>query len=234
MYTIEYYKRSFIVKINNLGNDAYNIIKELIITGELAADESLEERKLIGFTNSSRTPIREALSRLNFEKFVIRKERKGYIVSPINIDMINSIFQTRLYFEPQVLEAFRESFEHEERLKEFKENFEYYMNEYRVGAFNQEKRKNMNKIDANFHSYLLDATNNVFIIDTLNLVAEHYRRLRICIKKRKSCVRVDDSIQEHIDIIDCLLNKDIDRAKEILRNHLMNSKQDFISSIGGI
>lgn len=222
------------MKVNNLGNDAYNIIKEMIITGELKPDESLEERKLIAFTNSSRTPIREALSRLNFEKFVIRKERKGYIVSPINLDMINSIFQTRLYFEPQVLETFRNNPGEEEQLTVFKENFEYYMGEYRTGSLTAEKRSNMNKIDANFHDCLLMRTNNVFIIDTLQLVAEHYRRLRRCIKKRKSCIRVDESIQEHIDIIDAILDRDVDLAKERLTKHLSNSKQDFINSVGNI
>ena len=218
--------------INTLGKDAYDIIKEMIINGELKPGEGLEEKKLMTFTKASRTPIREALIRLNIEKFVTRKERKGYIVASIDLDTINSIFQTRIYFEPETLEVFREA-EFDEKLSDFLKKFQNYLKLQEAGKLDPKKKEEMNNLDGEFHHFLIAASKNIFIIDTITLVKEHYHRLRLHIRRRRTCARIEDAIKEHIKIAELLLNKDIDEAKKVLRQHLTNSKLDFLNCIGG-
>jgi DNA-binding GntR family transcriptional regulator len=216
---------------NNLGKDAYEIIKEMIIKGDLKPGESLEEKKLMSYTNASRTPIREALIKLSLEKFVMKKGRKGYIVASMDLSTINSIFQTRIYFEPETLEMFR-GMEFDEELLNFLKKFQCYLKLYEEEKLNPKKKDEMNELDSEFHDFLISQSKNVFTIDTIKLVKEHHRRFRLHIRRQDTCTRIEDAIKEHIEIAKLLLDKNINEAKKVLSKHLANSKLDYLISIG--
>lgn len=86
--------------MNSKSDYAYREIKNKIIQGELAPLSDIVEERFQEELNISRTPIREAVQRLNKEGFVYIYARKGTIVSPINVEMIYSVYQARLLNEP--------------------------------------------------------------------------------------------------------------------------------------
>ena len=74
-------------------DSAYDYIKEKIISGEYPPMSDLSEDKLQKELNISRTPVREAILRLEKEDFVYVYPRKGTIITDVTQDLIDDIYQ---------------------------------------------------------------------------------------------------------------------------------------------
>ncbi|MDD7972930.1 GntR family transcriptional regulator [Roseinatronobacter alkalisoli] len=85
---------------SNLRQTTYEAIKMLIITGQLSPGSRVSEADLANRLEVSRTPVREALSRLEHDGFVLPRPRNGYSVMRIDIDTVNEAYDVR-----DVLEA---------------------------------------------------------------------------------------------------------------------------------
>jgi len=78
---------------------AYLEIKRRIVHGELAPGMPLSEVELARQIRTSRTPVREALSRLLEEGYVERVPARGYFVTPITVTLIQNVFEVRRLLE---------------------------------------------------------------------------------------------------------------------------------------
>ena len=88
---------------NDLKNYAYNILKERLINCTYAPGSILNEAHLTSEMKLSRTPVREAVSRLETEGFVKVIPKKGIHVTDILLSDVLQIFQIRTEFEPTIL-----------------------------------------------------------------------------------------------------------------------------------
>ena len=79
---------------------AYEYIKEIILTGELSPRIDISEKQLQQELGISRTPVHEALKRLQDEGFVETYARKGTFVADVTIETVQDIYETRLLIEP--------------------------------------------------------------------------------------------------------------------------------------
>jgi len=77
----------------------YNLIKERIINGHYKPSQLINEKQLINELAVSRTPIRESLAKLEWEKLVNIVPRAGAIVSPIELGLIREVYQVRILIE---------------------------------------------------------------------------------------------------------------------------------------
>ena len=87
----------------NLKTLAYNAIRKKIITCEYAPGMFLSEELLTDELGLSRTPVRDALSRLEQEGLVEIKPKRGVTVSPLSINDVNMIFEVRTIYETYIL-----------------------------------------------------------------------------------------------------------------------------------
>ena len=90
----------------NLKTIAYNTIREKIVTCEYAPGSFLNEEMLTSSLGLGRTPIRDALSRLEHEGLVEIRPKVGITVTPLNISDINKIFEVRLLLEPYIIKNY--------------------------------------------------------------------------------------------------------------------------------
>ena len=77
----------------------YKLIKERIIKGDYQPSQLINEKQLINELSVSRTPIRESLALLEWEKLVKIIPRAGAIVSPIELGLIREVYQIRILIE---------------------------------------------------------------------------------------------------------------------------------------
>jgi len=91
---------------NDLKNYAYNIMKEHLINCTYAPGSILNEAHLTAGLKLSRTPVREAVSRLESEGFVKVIPKKGIYVTDILLSDVLQIYQIRMEFEPWLLHGF--------------------------------------------------------------------------------------------------------------------------------
>lgn len=83
---------------------AYEYLKNKIVTWEIPPMSDISEEQLQKELDISRTPIREAILRLEKDGFVYLYPRKGTIVAEVSRDLVEEIYQVRLLLEPFIAE----------------------------------------------------------------------------------------------------------------------------------
>ena len=82
--------------------DVYDFLRSRIISGELAPLSRIKEQEVAAQLDISRTPVREALARLEMEGLVRRAPRRGATVSPVELDEVDEIYEIRAALEKLV------------------------------------------------------------------------------------------------------------------------------------
>ena len=197
----------------NLKEKAYELIKNKIINLEFMPGDYLEEKKLSELLNVSRTPIREALARLEAEMWVSNLPRKGIFVTKVDENMLNNIFEARKCFEPAILEMAFNNLS-SIKLNIFRERFVNY------NTLPQEEK---DKLDNDFHLYILNSVDNIFVQSMMVTTFEHVVRVRKLPFDKKLNKRISDSNDEHIQVIDLILSGKKAEAAEAFKKHIENS-----------
>lgn len=203
----------------NLKTLAYNSIKQKIITCEYAPGSFLNEEILTEELKISRTPIRDALGRLENEGLIEIKPKRGIFVTSLSARDINMIFEVRKLYEPYVLKQYGTSFQ-EEKLTDFYNIFSH-------PHADSERFKNNDyyyELDSSFHQMIMDLCPNVYIHTNYQLIQTQSERFRF-MTGNVSNNRLVETFKEHNEIISACLRKDWDLAVEKLLYHLEESKK---------
>ena len=198
----------------SLKSQAYDNIKEKILNCEYAPGVHLNEAVLCETFNVSRTPIRDALSRLEQEGLVTIRSKKGIVVSSLSISEANNIFELRLLLEPYGIR-----------------NYGYTLDESRLLSFYQsllrlditQDEKSFFVLDDNFHNFLNSAVPNHYIQEYFNIINNQNQRFRI-ITGQRAAQRLEDTRNEHLAIVKACIKKEWKSAADAMYEHLIQSK----------
>jgi GntR family transcriptional regulator, rspAB operon transcriptional repressor len=198
----------------DLKQKAYKAIKDKVIKCELLPGEDISETDIAREIGISRTPVREALMRLEHEKFITIYPRKGIVVSNISIDIINDIFQIRQIVEPQILYEAAKNLPIS-WLKEMREKF--YAAQDGEADFIV-----LVDLDKEFHKYIINASGNAYLQQLMENIYDQNQRIRVMSSRDKARLHISNS--EHISLIDSILDKKPENAVKKLREHLDNAR----------
>lgn len=202
------------MKKESLKLQAYTVIKERIVSCEYAPGTLLNEEVLREQIGASRTPIRDALSRLEQEGLITIIPKKGVMVSGLSISDINMIFEVRMLYEPFALLNYG-----------FTLSDEQIMRFYREFSTPREADDSLDffTLDDEFHAAIVAAMPNRFLRQTYDMIQTQNRRFRV-MTGQFSQSRLAETMQEHLNIVKACLKKDWARAAEEMRAHLAASK----------
>jgi DNA-binding GntR family transcriptional regulator len=149
---------------------AYARIQDMIVTGELTANELLSENDLTRRTSCGRTPVREALQRLQFEGFVTILPRRGIMVTPADITRQLELLETRRPLEELMvtLAARRATKEQRERMLTLADELEQ--------AIAARDRDRYLAINHAIHRIEAEATGNRYLISQIETLHGLSRR----------------------------------------------------------
>ncbi|MDR3200362.1 MAG: GntR family transcriptional regulator [Spirochaetales bacterium] len=202
------------VSTQPLQEKVYTLIKEEIVNCEMAPGSVISEDVLVEKFGTSRTPIREALLRLQRERLVEIFPRQGTFVSQISLKDIYEIYQLRLIIEPQVVKISCHSLDPEVLLK-FRDFF--LKLDSTECPYNEWFRQ-----DRELHSYIVDASGNRHLQQMYATIMDQNLRMRILAGKIPS--RMRETNHEHLAILDALLAKDDSKAEEVMASHILSSR----------
>jgi DNA-binding GntR family transcriptional regulator len=202
----------------DLKEKAYRYIKDKIISGEFKSGMDIDEKELQNILGISRTPVREALFKLENDNLVDIYPRKGIFVTSITPKLIKNVFQIRLIVEPQVLRIVAPVTD-KKYLEELKGRFmnnpenlkDKDLTDYYVG------------LDKEFHSYLNDLCENIYLTKMMDNILEQNERLRH--QTYDVMERDKETTEEHLKIIEYLIQGDYDKAEKELVEHLRKSEE---------
>lgn len=210
--------------MKSLKEKAYAELKEMIISGKLKSNERIDEELLSKSLNVSRTPVREAINKLEQEGWINIVPRKGMFVNNISIKEINDVFQVRSNLEPIILEM---AFERLEKniLEDLRIEFSTFLDKKELSS---DDNTRLDYLDNQFRLFILKNCNNNFIIKMMENVYEHNMRIRnLSIQPKKRRITATN---EHIRIIEAILEGNFQKAVKELKLHNSKAKEGFFNS----
>ncbi len=200
----------------NLQNKIYMEMKKKILNCEYLPGHMLREEDLSAEYDVSRTPIREAVSRLVQDEFVYIKPKKGIVVAPISIKDINQTYEIRLLFENYAVCEYGCNIDKNKLVECL-----YELNKLKENGFQQDDAY---LLDDKIHATIIGAIDNNYILNTYNNIHSKNVRYRF-LSGFNNAKRIKDSTNEHLDIVKACIAEDWQKASEALRMHLLISKK---------
>ena len=197
---------------------AYRLILEKIIKAEMEPGSLIQEPVLMDSLGLGRTPIREALKRLQVEKFVTVSPRRGMFVTPIAITDINHIYEVRMELEALVirLAANRATPDQVRQLETLveEENLKNLQTPYAIMD-----------LDRKFHFLSYEASQNQYL--QADLTRYYYMSQRIWYYGIGTMKLMEIGIQEHVEIVSAIKSSDTDRAEIAIREHISSFQKNI-------
>ena len=193
---------------------AYDFIKKKILNCEYAPGLHLNEQQLCeAMDGISRTPVRDALSRLEQEGLLNILPKKGIIVSELRISDINRIFEVRMLLEPYALQRYGNRLAPDQLAY-----FSQVMSDYTKVPYDS-----FYDLDDQFHGFIMSSMQNQYLLDTYQNINNMNQRLRT-MSGNLVANRLSDTFTEHMAIINACRSQDWKGAAEAMTRHLEASR----------
>lgn len=201
----------------------FNTLRQAILRGELKPGERLMEIQLANKLGVSRTPVREAIRKLELDGLVLMVPRKGAEVAEITEKSLKDVLEVRKALEELAVQLACEKITKEDiaELKEAGEEFKKVL-----------KSKDITEIaeaDVRFHDILYMATDNQKLIQLLNNFREQMYRYRVEYLKKEEVH--EQLIAEHDEIVESVTARDKDRATAVVCQHIDNQVNTVVNVI---
>ena len=187
----------------------FNTLRKAILKGDLKPGERLMEIALAEKLGVSRTPIREAIRKLELEGLVVMAPRKGAKVASITERDLNDVLEVRKGMEELAIRLACERIT-PEQLDELDKVEKKFLN-----LIDSENLTELAEVDVEFHDVIYAATNNKRLIQLLNNLREQMYRYRI----------------EHKAICEALRTHDRESALRYVYVHIDNQQKAIIRSL---
>ena len=198
-------------------------LREAIRKGVLKPGERLMEMQLAEELGVSRTPVREAIRKLDQEGFVVMMPRRGTYVANMSIRDVNEIFEIRTALESlsNGLAAERITTEELEKLQELL---------VQIGECIEEG--DMDKIvatDIEFHDLLYRASRNSRLEGIVSNLREQLTRFRTLSMSYPG--RLEATLEEHRAMVDAIAKGDVEAARHAAEHHMEKSEQTLMDAM---
>ena len=201
----------------------FNTLRRAILKGDLKPGERLMEIALAEKLGVSRTPIREAIRKLELEGLVVMAPRKGAKVASITERDLNDVLEVRKGMEELAIRLACERITPEE-LEELDKVEQRFLSLTENGDLTE-----LAEMDVAFHDIIYKATNNNRLVQLLSNLREQMYRYRIEYLKDIAVRRT--LAQEHRAICEALRKKDKESALKYVYVHVDNQQKAIIRSL---
>ena len=201
----------------------FNTLRKAILKGELKPGERLMEIALAERLGVSRTPVREAMRKLELEGLVVMIPRRGAQVANITEKDLNDVLEVRIALENLSIENACARMT-EEQLAELKKAGRYFEETIKGGNLVK-----LAEADVAFHEVIYKASDNRRLNQVLNNLREQIYRYRVEYLKEEETRNV--LVKEHEEIYEAIKNRDVKKAQEISFRHIENQREAIIRSI---
>lgn len=199
----------------------FQTLRQAILHGELKPGERLMEIHLAQKLGVSRTPVREAIRKLELEGLVLMIPRKGAVVAEITMTDLEDVLEVRMALEELAVKSACRKIT-QEQLAEVKR----LAAEFRKLLYSEDVTA-CAEADVAMHDAIYEATGNRRLVQMLNNLREQMYRYRMeYLKDRQAHSFL---VEEHEEIVNALENRDEKRALEATCRHIERQRDHIIS-----
>jgi DNA-binding GntR family transcriptional regulator len=196
----------------SLTEKAYQSISSAIARLELKPGESLTQDRLAKWLSISRTPVREALRRLEQDGIITTAPGRGLIVAELTIKDAEALLEMLALLDTHAafLAAQRRTQEQADRLVAISGDL--------MGAADRYDIEDWDRIDQPYHETLLDASCNQFLRRAIEDVRRRLQRITYHLSRQPEHLLT--GTREHVELAEAIYNGDAERAAAVQRQHL--------------
>lgn len=212
-----------ISRSESMSQRAYNFIRDKVVEKKYRPGEPILESSVSEELGISRTPVREALKLLQKENLVEIYSRRGAFITSISLEKVREIYQLREIIEGEVARIVAPHIpDHklvkiEEKLNAIKENFDQW-DDRSVGK--------AVKTGQELHELIFDTLGNETLIEIMGKI--EFDAKRGCDFASSKAGNVMIFLDQHLEIIKALKEKDAEKAKLLLNKHIRDAKESVI------
>jgi len=199
---------------------AYIALRDAIITGEIAPGEKLKVENLKTTLSMGTSPVREALSLLTSDQLVERRDQRGFRAAEASTEQFEEILNLRCKLEVLALQT---------SITQGDESWEDNLvlaHHHMVQMYNQPANL-LEPHHKQFHMSLISACDSPILLRFCDQLYSLNIRYRHIASKSKGYEKRNVAA-EHQDILNAAVNRDIDKASEILTNHYRTTRDYLV------
>jgi DNA-binding GntR family transcriptional regulator len=207
-----------------LGQHVFDNLKQAIIMGQIAPGEWLVESHIAEMLGISRTPVREAIHKLERERLIERQPRGGFTVLGLDREDIEETFGIRsvlegyaarlatLKHQPDELDVL------EKKIEQYQQNLELK----RVDA--------LPGINTEFHELLYDLSKSPRLVHMINGLRDQIFRFRQMILKNDRFAVISN--EDHIRMLKFMRKRDAEKVEILVREHILRGRDAVLKEFG--
>lgn len=201
----------------------FNTLRQAILTGELKPGERLMEIHLANKLGVSRTPIREAIRKLELEGLVTMIPRKGAEVAQITEKSLKDVLEVRRALDALCVELACDRIS-EAELKALSDACDAF-----EAATKTKDTKKIAQADVALHDIIVKATDNSRLVQLVNNLSEQMYRYRFEYIKDENCH--EQLTREHRIMYESIRDKDKETAARTAKLHIDNQESSIMKQI---
>ncbi|MCC4834263.1 GntR family transcriptional regulator [Shewanella sp. 10N.7] len=205
-----------------LGEEAYNIFKEGILSGEIAKGEIFTQAFLAKKFNVAISPLRVATTKLESEGLIKVMSRSGIQIINTDFELTRNTYQLRVILEREGLRTYIRSVS-EQEIDYFRQQHELLKTEIIDSQDRLYAYKTLAKLDSELHTKFVLALDNKIITKSYLANEELIRLTRLDRVDLASQEMMISTVNEHLALIDAIGNRDQKKALATLDKHLETS-----------
>ena len=194
---------------------AYDGIKQLIIEEQIEPGALLSENHLAEYLRMSRTPVREAIRRLQAEGILESIKGLGTFLKPLSLKDVKNIYEVREALELIACETAIDQITDEE-IEAVRGSLQSLLDRHKAGETIDWME--FSQLDGQLHDLIVKKSNNGYIrilMDQIYFNVDRYRIISFQVS-----LDLEESTRQHLDLLDCLQERNLEKLKEHLSRHL--------------
>lgn len=205
----------------SLGQHVYQDLRQAILRGDISSGGRLVENRIAEAMGISRTPVREAIHKLEREGLIVQRQTGGFEVVGISREDINEIFGVRSALESYAagLAALR----HEPgelapldiKINEFQKHLE-------GGRLNK-----LVEINTEFHQLLYSLSGNTRLIRMIGTLQDQFHRFRKIILEKASLAQASN--EDHRQMLVYIRKRDVEETERLVKKHILKGQQAVLA-----
>ena len=207
----------------SLGQDVFEYLKNAIIDQTIEPGSRLVESKIADMLGISRTPLREALHKLEREDWIEKNPSGGFQVVTLTKDDIEETFGIRSVLEAYAARLAAENHKGKDLLP-----LEKKMKEYQKCLELKDSDK-LQKINTQFHDLLYALSKSPKLIKMIDQLRAQISRFRQIILKQTEYAH--KSNEDHIQMLEAIKNRDGEAVEQLVRQHIIKGKNAVLNEL---
>ena len=201
----------------SLGEHVFESLKHSIVRGKISSGEWLVESHIAETLGISRTPVREAIHKLEREGLIERQPRGGFTVLGLNRDDIEETFGIRSVLEGYAARLAAVKHETQE-LKDLENKIDEFQK-----ALDRKKMNLLPTINTEFHDLLYSLSKSPKLINMINGLRDQIYRYREMILKEKKFATTSNL--DHKKMLEHIRKRDAEGAERLVRDHILRGQE---------